>query len=139
MKEKKELFWNKAALITRGIAIVLFIVSMWCPKDIWWKVWVTGLITVIASMECKQIEHEYAIMYLKEDIRSISYAINQLAENVREELYGTDEEPEEDTKEAVIVSPEDFERFSRGEMTKEELLGIKKAIDKVTEAKTKAS
>lgn len=42
-------------------------------------------------------------------------------------------------KETVIVSPEDFERFSRGEMTKEELLGIKKAVDKVTKAKTKAS
>ena len=50
-----------------------------------------------------------------------------------------EEVPEEDTKEAVIVSPEDFERFSRGEMTKEELLGIKKAVDKVTKAKTKAS
>ena len=47
--------------------------------------------------------------------------------------------PEEETKETVIVNPEDFERFSRGEMTKEELLGIKKAVDKVTKAKTKAS
>ena len=37
----------------------------------------------------------------------------------------------------VIVSPEDFERFQKGEMTKEELLGIKKAVDKVVEAKTK--
>ena len=37
----------------------------------------------------------------------------------------------------VIVSPEDFERFKKGEMTKEELLGIKKAVDKVVEAKKK--
>lgn len=45
--------------------------------------------------------------------------------------------PEEETKETVIVSPEDFERFKKGEMTKEEMLNIKKAVDKVTEAKTK--
>ena len=50
-----------------------------------------------------------------------------------------EETPEEDTKETMIVSPEDFERFKKGEMTKEELLGIKKAVDKVTKAKTKAS
>lgn len=97
MKEKKELFWNKAAWITQGIAIVLFIVSMWCPKDIWWKVWVIGLITTIESIACILVEHGYAIMYLKEDIRNISYAINKLAENVREELYGIGdaEAPEE--------------------------------------------
>lgn len=40
-------------------------------------------------------------------------------------------------KPMIIVSPEDFERFKKGEMTKEELLKIKKAVDKVVEAKTK--
>ena len=39
---------------------------------------------------------------------------------------------------SAIVSPEDFERFQKGEMTKEELLSIKKAVDKVTEAKKKS-
>lgn len=40
-------------------------------------------------------------------------------------------------KQKAIVSPEDFERFKKGEMTKEELLEIKKAVDEVVEAKTK--
>lgn len=40
-------------------------------------------------------------------------------------------------KPMIIVSPEDFERFQKGEMKKEELLKIKKAVDKVVEAKTK--
>ena len=40
-------------------------------------------------------------------------------------------------KPMAIVSPEAFERFKRGEMTREELLEIKKAVDKVTEAKLK--
>ena len=85
----------------------------------------------IIAGNAKDNSHNYAIMYLKEDIRNISYAINTLAENVRQELYGTDEEDSEaDTKETAIVSPEDFERFKKGEMTKEELLEIK---DKVIE------
>ena len=50
-----------------------------------------------------------------------------------------DEAPEADTKETMIVSPEDFERFQKGEMTKEELLGIKKAVDEVIEAKKKSN
>lgn len=48
------------------------------------------------------------------------------------------EAPNEDTKETAIVSPEDFERFKKGEMTKEEMLSIKKAVDKVTEMKQEA-
>lgn len=38
----------------------------------------------------------------------------------------------------VIVSPETFERFKKGEMTKEELIEIKKKLDKVMELKTKS-
>lgn len=45
---------------------------------------------------------------------------------------------ENDKKETAIVSPEDFERFKKGEMTKEELLNIKKAVDKATEMKQEA-
>jgi hypothetical protein len=71
----------------------------------------------------------------------LSMAVDKLIDSlgVEDSAAPKDEVPEEDTKETVIVSPEDFERFSRGEMTKEELLGIKKAVDKVTKAKTKAS
>lgn len=38
----------------------------------------------------------------------------------------------------VVVSPETFERFQNGEMTKEELIEIKKKLDKVMELKTKS-
>lgn len=44
----------------------------------------------------------------------------------------------EEKEETPIVSPEDFERFKKGEMTKEEMLNIKKAVDKVTESKKDA-
>lgn len=44
-------------------------------------------------------------------------------------------EQDNDKEETPIVSPEDFERFKKGEMTKEEMLNIKKAVDKVTESK----
>ena len=69
--------------------------------------------------------------------------IYQYDNDRREVLTAEDKEvpeetPEEDTKETAIVSPEDFERFKKGEMTKEELLGIKKAVDKVIEAKKKS-
>ena len=135
IKEKEELFWSRLGLLFATLGAICAIASMWVPEDIKFKFcWVSmGLIVMsnIASIR----RHDIAIKNIKEDIASISYAINKLAENVREELYGTDEE---DTKESVIVSPEDFERFKNGEMTKEELLGIKKAVDKVTEAKKKS-
>lgn len=143
MKErmmKKERFWDTVAFVLYLLADAMFIASFFIKeKAIWIPILALGWMLVIIAGAAKDSSHNYAIMYLKEDIRSISYAINTLAENVREELYGTDEEetPEEDTKETAIVSPEDFERFKKGEMTKEELLGIKKAVDKVTEAKKK--
>ena len=140
MKEKKEKFWTIASMISYGLAVVAFIASLFINEKETAKA-VNGFGWMFFIVACKwEINsNNYAIMYLKEDINNISYAINKLAENVREELYGTDEEEsEEDTKETVIVSPEDFERFSRGEMTKEELLGIKKAVDKVIEAKKKS-
>lgn len=144
MKErmmKKERFWDNVACVFYALACIMFIASIFIKdKAIWVPILALGWMLYIMAGAAKDSSHNYAIMYLKEDIRSISYAINTLAENVREELYGTDEEeiPEEDTKETVIVSPEDFERFKKGEMTKEELLGIKKAVDKVTEAKKKS-
>ena len=141
MKEKKEKFWTIASMISYGLAVVAFIASLFINEKETAKA-VNGFGWMFFIVACKwEINsNNYAIMYLKEDINNISYAINTLAENVCEALYGTDEDetPEEDTKETAIVSPEDFERFSRGEMTKEELLGIKKAVDKVTEAKKKS-
>ena len=141
MKEKKEKFWTIASMISYGLAVVAFIASLFINEKETAKA-VNGFGWMFFIVACKwEINsNNYAIMYLKEDIASISYAINKLAENVREALYGTDEDetPEEDTKETAIVSPEDFERFKKGEMTKEELLGIKKAVDKVIEAKIKS-
>ena len=143
MKErmmKKERFWDNVACVLYALACIMFIASIFIKdKAIWIPILVFGWMLYIMAGAAKDSSHNYAIMYLKEDIRNISYAINTLAENVRQELYGTyEEESEEDTKETVIVSPEDFERFKKGEMTKEELLGIKKAVDKVTEAKKKS-
>ena len=139
MKErmmKTERFWDNVAFVLYALADVMFIASFFIKdKAIWIPILVLGWMLVVLAGGAKDSSHTYAIMYLKEDIRNISYAINKLAENVREELYGTDEE---DTKETAIVSPEDFERFKKGEMTKKELLGIKKAVDKVTEAKKKS-
>lgn len=139
MKErmmKKERFWDNVACVLYLLASVMFIASIFIKdKAIWVPILALGWMLYIMAGAAKDSSHSYAISYLKEDIRNISYAINTLAENVREELYGTDEE---DTKETMIVSPEDFERFKKGEMTKEELLGIKKAVDKVTEAKKKS-
>ena len=144
MKErmmKAERFWDTVACVFYLLASVMFIASIFIKdKAIWVPILALEWMLYIVAGAAKDSSHNYAIMYLKEDIRSISYAINTLAENVREELYGTYEEetPEEDTKETAIVSPEDFERFKKGEMTKEELLGIKKAVDTVIEAKKKS-
>ena len=133
MKEKKEKFWTIASMISYGLAVVAFIASLFINEKETAKA-VNGFGWMFFIVACKwEINsNNYAIMYLKEDIGNISYAINTLAENVREELYGTDEE------ETAIVSPEDFERFQKGEMTKEELLRIKKAVYTVTEAKKKS-
>jgi hypothetical protein len=139
MKEKKEKIASIISAILAFAAFAVFVASIVSRNGFGTKLFATGWILIVASILFDIIEHSYAIKYLKEDIGNISYAINKLAQNVREELYGTYEEetPEEDTKETMIVSPEDFERFSRGEMTKEELLGIKKAVDEVIEAKMK--
>ena len=143
MKErmmKKERFWDNVACVFYALACIMFIASIFIKdKAIWIPILALGWMLTVAAGAAKDSSHNYAIMYLKEDIRSISYAINTLAENVREELYGIDEgDTKEDTEETAIVSPEDFERFKKGEMTKEELHEIKKAVDKVTEAKEKS-
>ena len=130
---KTERFWNNIAFVLYALASSMFIASFFIKdKAVWIPLSIFGWMLVVLADGAKNSSHTYAIMYLKEDIASISYAINKLAENVREELYGPEEDTvEDDTKESVIVSPEDFERFQKGEMTKEELLGIKKAVDEV--------
>ena len=132
-KMKEERRWDNAASVLYVLAFVIFIAAFFISnKELSKIVTILGWISIVYATGFKSISHSYAIMYLKEDIASISYAINKLAENVREELYGPEEDTvEDDTKESVIVSPEDFERFQKGEMTKEELLGIKKAVDEV--------
>ena len=141
---KEERLWDKAASVLYVLALVIFIATFFISnKELSKIVTILGWVSIVSATGFRSISHSYAIMYLKEDIASISYAINKLAENVRQELYGPEEESEADTveddmKETVIVSPEDFERFKKCEMTKEELLGIKKAVDKVTEAKKKS-
>lgn len=138
MKEKKEKIASIISAILAFAAFAVFVASIVSGNGFGSKLFATGWILIVASILFDIIEHSYAIKYLKEDIGNISYAINKLAQNVREELYGTEEESEADTKETVIVSPEDFERFQKGEMTKEELLGIKKAVDTVINAKKKS-
>ena len=141
-KMKKERFWDTVAMVLYLLADVMFIASFFIKeKAIWISILAFGWMLYIMAGAAKDISHTYAIMYLKEDIMQLSNACIFILDN-QQEIYDyiNDEEevPEEETKETVIVNPEDFERFSRGEMTKEELLGIKKAVDKVTKAKTKA-
>lgn len=136
MKErmmKTERFWDNVAFVLYALASIMFIASLFIKdKAIWIPILALGWMLYVVAGAAIDNSHSCAIMYIKEDIASISYAINTLAENVREELYGTVEEG------SAIVSPEDFERFKNGEMTKEELLSIKKAVDTVTEAKKKS-
>ena len=133
IKEREELFWSRLGLLFATLGAICAIASMWVPEDIKFKFCWAAMGLIVMSNIASIRRHDCAIKNIKEDIANISYAINKLAENVRQELYGTDEEEsEEDTKETMIVSPEDFERFKKGEMTKEELLGIKKAVDTVS-------
>ena len=92
--------------------------------------WLLGFVFSTQSYQCY---NDRRVAILLATVNNIADALTADKETPEDEV------PEEETKETVIVSPEDFERFSRGEMTKEELLGIKKAVDKVTKAKTKAS
>ena len=142
IKEKEELRFSVAGLIMAAFASIPVIISFWAPKEYTLKLIITFLILQGVSFIFQLRQHDIAIKNIKEDIMQLSNACIFILDN-QQELYdyinGEEEVPEEETKETGIVSPEDFERFSRGEMTKEELLGIKKAVDKVTKAKTKAS
>ena len=95
--------------------------------------WLLGF---IFSTQSYQNYNDRRVAILMETVNKIVEVLTADKGTPEDEV--PEETPEEDTKETAIVSPEDFERFKKGEMTKEELLGIKKAVDKVTEAKKKS-
>ena len=135
IKMKKERFWDTVAMVLYLLADVAFIASIFIKdKAIWIPILAFGWLLFIMAGSAKDSSHNYAIMYLKEDIMQLSNACEVILDN-QQELYDFINGEEEET--TGIVSPEDFERFKKGEMTKEELLGIKKAVDKVVEAKMK--
>ena len=140
IKEKEELRFSVAGLITQAFAAIPVIISFWAPKEYTLKLIITFLILQGLSFIFQLRQHDIAVKNIKEDIMQLSNACKAILDN-QQELYdfinGEEEEVPEEEKTTAIVSPEDFERFSRGEMTKEELLNIKKAVDKLTEAKTK--
>ena len=89
--------------------------------------WVLGFVFSTQSYQC----------YNDRRVTILVDTVNTIVDIITADIGTPEETPEEDTKETAIVSPEDFERFKKGEMTKEELLGIKKTVDKVVEAKMK--
>lgn len=132
IKEKEELRFSVAGLIMQAFAAIPVIISFWAPKEYTSKLILTFLILQGGSFIFHLRQHDIAIKNIKEDIMQLSNACKVILDN-QQELYDFINGEEE----TAIVSPEDFERFKKGEMTKEELLNIKKAVDKVTEAKTK--
>lgn len=140
IKEKEELRFSVAGLITQAFAAIPVIISFWAPKEYTLKLIITFLILQGLSFIFQLRQHDIAVKNIKEDIMQLSNACKAILDN-QQELYdfinGEEEEVPEEEKTTAIVSPEDFERFKKGEMTKEELLNIKKAVDKLTEAKTK--
>jgi len=132
IKEKEELRFSVAGLIMQAFAAIPVIISFWAPKEYTSKLILTFLILQGVSFIFHLRQHDIAIKNIKEDIMQLSNACKVILDN-QQELYDFINGEEE----TAIVSPEDFERFKKGEMTKEEMLNIKKAVDKVTEAKTK--
>lgn len=135
IKEKEELRFSVAGLIMQAFAVISVIISFWAPKEYTLKLILTFLILQGMSFIFHLRQHDIAIKNIKEDIMQLSNACKVILDN-QQEIYdyinGEEEIPEEE-KTTAIVSPEDFERFKKGEMTKEELLNIKKAVDKVIE------
>lgn len=115
--------YSVPALIFNAVSVASFIASIWAPKPLNWQLIISGAFFYTGSLSFRLLELEDKQRRLK--IAFVEYVIGMTKAK--------------EGKTTAIVSPEDFERFSRGEMTKEELLGIKKAVDKVTKAKTKAS
>lgn len=120
------------AMVCYVLAIVLIITSLIISdKEVNSLGILCWLLGFVFSVQSYQSYNDRRVAILNAVIGKLIDVLNAEDKEVPEET------PEEDTKETVIVSPEDFERFKKGEMTKEELLGIKKAVDKVVEAKKK--
>ena len=125
---------NIVAMICYVLSIVLaitgFITNNDYARSICVFCWLLGFVFSVQSYQ----------NYNDRRVAILNAVISKIIDILNAEYKGApaDETPEEDTKETAIVSPEDFERFKKGEMTKEELLGIKKAVDKVIEAKKKS-
>ena len=139
IKEKQEVVWCIIGYIFTLLVLASAIGAIWAPKVWAVRLGFMAVSFIIMNHVANIRRHDITIEYLKEDIMQLSNACKAILDN-QQELYdfinGEEKVPEEETTTA-IVSPEDFERFKKGEMTKEELLNIKKAVDKVTEAKTK--
>ena len=123
---------NIAAMVCYVLAIVLAITGFITNNDyaraMCMFCWVLGFVFSTQSYQC----------YNDRRVVILTATVNKIVEVLTaEDEEAPEEESEADTKETMIVSQEDFERFQKGEMTKEELLGIKKSVDKVTEAKKK--
>ena len=120
------------AMFCYGFALVLIITSLITSNkevnSLGILCWLLGFVFSTQSYQ----------NYNDRRVAILNVAVNKMVDVLTADK-GTpeDEAPEEDTKETVIVSPEDFERFKKGEMTKEELLRIKYIVDTVTEAKKK--
>ena len=127
------------AMVCYGFALVLIILSLiTSDKEVNSLGILCWLLGFVFSVQSYQNYNDRRVAILNATVNKLIDVLSvENAAAPREET--PEEESEADTKETAIVTPEDFERFSRGEMTKEELLNIKKAVDKVTETKTKAS
>lgn len=114
--------YSVPALIFNAVSVACFIASLWASKPLNWQLLISGAFFYTGSLSFRLLELEDKQRRLK--IAFVEYVTGMT--NAKEE------------KTTAIVSPEDFERFKKGEMTKDEMLNIKKAVDKVTEMKQKA-
>ena len=125
------------AMVCYALSIVLgisgFITNNDYARSVCVFCWLLGF---VFSIQSYQNYNDRRVAILNVAVNKIVDVLNADKGTPEDEV--PEETPEEDTKETVIVSPEDFERFKKGEMTKEELLDIKKAVDKVIKAKKKS-
>ena len=135
---------NIVAMVCYVISIVLAITAFITNNDEAGSLcifcWLLGFVFSVQSYQNyndRRVAILLATVNKIVDVLAVENAAAPKEETPEDSATLQDEAPEADTKETMIVSPEDFERFQKGEMTKEELLGIKKSVDKVTEAKKK--
>ena len=76
--EKQTRLYNTISLVCYGIAVCLFLVSMFCPKDYYLGVWLVGLATYVAGLAFGQLRNVYAMLKMQHDIYALSTAISAL-------------------------------------------------------------